>query len=73
MTKSIHGTEISKLDTIGSMYANGNLIVRMGNGEDWRINVDEIAKMVNEFNFEVETKAKYNYLINPTLWRGTDE
>lgn len=69
----INGTKIKELFTIGSMYADGNLEAEMDNGETWRINVNELIKMVNEFEFEIEAKKKYKYLINPTLLRGTDE
>jgi len=63
--KEIQGHKISRLETIDSMYAMGNLEVCVRDNWNYRINVKEVLKMIKLFNFDIEKKTKYTYLINP--------
>ena len=62
MSEIIEGQAITDIHTIGSMYANGHLIVLVNGSSKYRIHVSEILKMVNEFRFTTEQKRKYIHL-----------
>lgn len=64
MSETITGQDIDRLTTIGSMYANDN-IVAYANGEEYRMNVGEVLKLPTEFAgvvFKVIKKRKHKYL-----------
>lgn len=67
----LKGTEITRMATINSIFAQGNVTVKLADGTKARINVEEIVKMVNEFEFELNTKTNYTYLANPVLVKDT--
>ena len=67
----IDGQEITSIRTINSTYANGYVEVVV-NGERCRMSVNAVIQMVNEFNFVVEKKRKYNHLIR-AIFKGGDD
>ena len=60
----VTGDQIISINTLSSMYDNGKMLeVKLDNGEQYRISVDEIIKLLNNnVIFEVEKGRKYNYL-----------
>jgi hypothetical protein len=70
--KEIQGQKISRVETIDSMYAMGNLEVSVRGNWNYRINVKEILKMIKLFNFDIDKKKKYTYLINPKRRRRNE-
>lgn len=69
----VEGQKISRLWTIGSMYANGYIDALVdidGKNQLARIHVSTITKMLNEFNFELvkpDKRYKYFHIENPEL------
>ncbi len=66
-TAKINGQKIHSLHTLGSMYDQDSLRVGIGNDYTYRLQANEIVKMLNEFRFELKKKRKYTYLVNPEL------
>ena len=56
------GTKIKRAYTLNSMYANNQIALEDKNGEQFRIHTDELLKLINTVDFEVEMKRKYNHL-----------
>lgn len=53
--------DIDQLQTIDSMYGTGKLNVYI-KGEMYRIEVDELLKMLKDVPLEAVKKRKYSYL-----------
>jgi hypothetical protein len=49
------------------MYANGKIEVFDDEGNEYRLPVETVLQMVNEFQFKVEKKRKYNHLTEAVL------
>lgn len=60
----VTGDQVISINTLSSMYDNGKMLeVKLDNGEQYRISVDEIIKLLNNnVIFEVEKGRRYNYL-----------
>ena len=60
--KTIKGKSLKQIYTLNTMYAN-NCVEIIGRGnKTYRINVDEFLKLVEDIEFDVETKRKYDHL-----------
>ena len=58
----ISGSKIGEIHTRKSLF-DGNNVAVIIEGKTYMLNCKEILRMANEFNFNVEKKAKYKYLI----------
>lgn len=65
MAIEFDGLEVSYLRTLKSRYDNGCIEVYTEDKTHLRIHVDELVKMMWDYNFEVERKRVHAYLKNP--------
>lgn len=57
------GKNLKRAYTLNTMYANNKIALVGENGEDFRIDVDEVLKLLKKVkNFVIKKKTKYNHL-----------
>jgi len=65
MDEYLDGQKITRMETIGSWYADGNIIVVDDEDNQYRMHVNSILQMVNDFIFTKKQARKHCYLVNP--------
>lgn len=64
---TVDGQDIKDCHTLGSMYDQNSVGVRVGSIYLYRIKAKDIEKMFKFFNFSERKAKKYTYLENPKL------
>jgi len=64
-SKIVQGKKIKSVQSIGSFYDNGCVNVYTNTGKQFKLHVDEILKMVKDYQFSVNKKKVHSYLIDP--------
>ena len=64
--KKLDGQKIYEIRTIKSWYDNDCICIDAGK-KTYRMPTSTIIQMVNEFNFIIKKKIKYEYLIEAEL------
>lgn len=63
----VDGQDIKDCHTLGSMYDQDSVEVRVGKIYLYRIKAEELEKLFKFFDFEERKSRKYIYLENPKL------
>ena len=62
----LDGQEISDIATIGSWWDNNAIVISVGN-KRYRMNVNIILQMVNEFVFKIKEKRVHTWIVEDIL------
>jgi hypothetical protein len=74
MEKNIlDGKDICSVNTINSMYAQGQIEIIDDKGDVYRLSVDVLLPILSEYVFETTMKRKFKHLINPITWQESKE
>lgn len=61
--ETVSGQEIVYFKTLKSMYDNDCIEAHTDDGKCYRVEVNEILKLVNDADFEIDKKKKHEYLV----------